>query len=263
MLDEDTAGKAVELAAYWPCLRAYLESRANETARVVVVSTAGRADLPGADDAPVADVTYLADRPPPPCVSCVLFVFATSAAMACCLLFEGLMTQRPRETYYRRDQTRQRCARRRATPRSNAHVDAIARDLDVMASATAIFFSPASSMALLGAALAPEDVHLFEVCFAASFCPFSICCSRDLRRRPLARSLLRSRARGPPTREIPPRRHRRDLTSSRTHAGAEPREGLRGRGRRMPPAEEPQAGRRRVYGVVAVVASELTQVTTF
>ena len=45
--------------------------------------------------------------------------------------------------------------------------------------------------------------------------------------------------------------------------GAEPREGLRGRGRRMPPAEEPQAGRRRVYGVVAVVASELTQVTTF
>ena len=51
-------------------------------------------------------------------VSCVLFVFATSAAMACCL-FEGLMTQQPRETYYRivrhrRDQTRQRCARRRA-----------------------------------------------------------------------------------------------------------------------------------------------------
>ena len=75
--------KAVELAAYWPCLRAYLESRANETARVVVVSTAGRADLPGADDAPVPDVAYLADRPPPPCVSCVLFVFATSAAMAC------------------------------------------------------------------------------------------------------------------------------------------------------------------------------------
>ena len=66
--------KAVELAAYWPCLRAYLESRANETARVVVVSTAGRADLPGADGAPVADVIYLADRPPPPCVSCVLFV---------------------------------------------------------------------------------------------------------------------------------------------------------------------------------------------
>ena len=63
--------KAVELAAYWPCLRAYLESRANETARVVVVSTAGRADLPGADGAPVADVIYLADRPPPPCVSCV------------------------------------------------------------------------------------------------------------------------------------------------------------------------------------------------
>ena len=89
----------------------------------------------------------------------------------------GLMTQQPRETCYhiarhRRDQTRQRCARRRATLLSNAHVDAIARDLDVMASATAIFFSPASSMALLGAALAPEDVHLFEVCFAASFCPF-------------------------------------------------------------------------------------------
>ena len=120
--------KAVELAAYWPCLRAYLESRANETARVVVVSTAGRADLPGADDAPVADVAYLADRPPPP----------------------------------------------RATARSNAHVDAIARDLDVMASATAIFFSPASSMALLGAALAPEDVHLFEVRFAASFVLFDL-----------------------------------------------------------------------------------------
>ena len=89
----------------------------------------------------------------------------------------GLMTQQPRETCYhiarhRRNQTHQRCARRRATPRSNAHVDAIARDLDVLASATAIFFSPASSMALLGAALAPEDVHLFEVCFAASFCPF-------------------------------------------------------------------------------------------
>ena len=30
--------KAVELAAYWPCLRAYLESRANETARVVSIS---------------------------------------------------------------------------------------------------------------------------------------------------------------------------------------------------------------------------------
>jgi len=116
--------KAVELAAYWPCLRAYLESRANETARVVVVSTAGRADLPGADDAPVPDVAYLADRPPPP----------------------------------------------RATPLSNAHVDAIARDLDVMASATAIFFSPASSMALLGAALAPEDVHLFEVRSHAKGC---------------------------------------------------------------------------------------------
>ena len=68
--------KAVELAAYWPCLRAYLESRANETARVVVVSTAGRADLPGADDAPVPDVAYLADRPPPPCfpASCWFFV---------------------------------------------------------------------------------------------------------------------------------------------------------------------------------------------
>ena len=78
--------KAVELAAYWPCLRAYLESRANETARVVVVSTAGRADLPGGESAPVADVIYLADRPPPPCVSCVLFVFATSAAMACCFV---------------------------------------------------------------------------------------------------------------------------------------------------------------------------------
>ena len=89
----------------------------------------------------------------------------------------GLMTQQPRETCYhiarhRRNQTHQRCARRRATLLSNAHVDAIARDLDVLASATAIFFSPASSMALLGAALAPEDAHLFEVCFAASFCPF-------------------------------------------------------------------------------------------
>ena len=87
------------------------------------------------------------------------------------------MTQQPRETCYhiarhRRNQTHQRCARRRATLLSNAHVDAIARDLDVLVSATAIFFSPASSMALLGAALAPEDVHLFEVCFAASFCPF-------------------------------------------------------------------------------------------
>ena len=85
------------------------------------------------------------------------------------------MTQQPRETCYRiarhrRDQTRQRCARRRATARSNAHVDAIARDLDVMASATAIFFSPASSMALLGAALAPEDVHLFEVRSHAKGC---------------------------------------------------------------------------------------------
>ena len=69
--------KAVELAAYWPCLRAYLESRANETARVVVVSTAGRADLPGADDAPVPDVAYLADRPPPPCFPASFF--ATSA----------------------------------------------------------------------------------------------------------------------------------------------------------------------------------------
>ena len=181
--------KAVELAAYWPCLRAYLESRANETARVVVVSTAGRADLPGADDAPVADVAYLADRPPPPCVSCVLLVFVSSSfcrgAEPTEPMFEtgprrrhrrgtpsmrGLMTQQPRETCYhiarhRRDQTRQRCARRRATPRSNAHVDAIARDLDVMASATAIFFSPASSMALLGACLlytspSPRDATL-------------------------------------------------------------------------------------------------------
>ena len=75
--------KAVELAAYWPCLRAYLESRANETARVVVVSTAGRADLPGADDAPVADVAYLADRPPPPCVpaSCRFLCLRPSVAV--------------------------------------------------------------------------------------------------------------------------------------------------------------------------------------
>ena len=116
--------KAVELAAYWPCLRAYLESRANETARVVVVSTAGRADLPGADDAPVADVAYLADRPPPP----------------------------------------------RATPRSNAHVDALARDLDVMASATALFFSPASSVAVLGAALAPDGTDFVEVSSRAEGC---------------------------------------------------------------------------------------------
>ena len=116
--------KAVELAAYWPCLRAYLESRANETARVVVVSTAGRADLPGADDAPVADVAYLADRPPPP----------------------------------------------RATPRSNAHVDALARDLDVMASATALFFSPASSVAVLGAALAPDGTDFVEVSSRAPGC---------------------------------------------------------------------------------------------
>ena len=116
--------KAVELAAYWPCLRAYLESRANETARVVVVSTAGRADLPGADGAPVADVIYLADRPPPP----------------------------------------------RATPRSNAHVDALARDLDVMASATALFFSPASSVAVLGAALAPDGTDLVEVSSRAPEC---------------------------------------------------------------------------------------------
>ena len=75
--------KAVELAAYWPCLRAYLESRANETARVVVVSTAGRADLPGADDAPVPDVAYLADRPPPPCVpaSCWFLCLRSSVAV--------------------------------------------------------------------------------------------------------------------------------------------------------------------------------------
>ena len=116
--------KAVELAAYWPCLRAYLESRANETARVVVVSTAGRADLPGADGAPVADVIYLADRPPPP----------------------------------------------RATARSNAHVDALARDLDVMASATALFFSPASSVAVLGAALAPGGTDFVEVSSRAPGC---------------------------------------------------------------------------------------------
>ena len=75
--------KAVELAAYWPCLRAYLESRANETARVVVVSTAGRADLPGADDAPVPDVAYLADRPPPPCfpASCWFLCLRSSVAV--------------------------------------------------------------------------------------------------------------------------------------------------------------------------------------
>ena len=75
--------KAVELAAYWPCLQAYLESRANETARVVVVSTAGRADLPGADDAPVPDVAYLADRPPPPCVpaSCWFLCLRSSVAV--------------------------------------------------------------------------------------------------------------------------------------------------------------------------------------
>ena len=75
--------KAVELAAYWPCLRAYLESRANETARVVVVSTAGRADLPGADDAPVPDVAYLADRPPPPCfpASCWFLCLRPSVAV--------------------------------------------------------------------------------------------------------------------------------------------------------------------------------------
>ena len=128
-----------------------------------------------------------------------------------------------------------------------------------MASATAIFFSPASSMALLGAALAPEDVHLFEVCLPRPFVHFDL----------LFLVLAPAPTGSEPTPEphprasaarIPARRHRRDLTSSRTHAGAEPREGLRGRGRRMPPAEEPQAGRRRVYAVVAVVASELTQV---
>ena len=186
--------KAVELAAYWPCLRAYLARRPNETARVVVVSTAGRADLPGADDAPVADVAYLADRPPPPCVSCVLLVFVSSSfcrgAEPTEPMFEtgprrrhrrgtpsmrGLMTQRPRETYYRItrhrcDQTRQRCARRRATLRSNAHVDAIARDLDVMASATALFFSPASSVAVLGAALAPDGTDFVEVSSRAEGC---------------------------------------------------------------------------------------------
>ena len=78
--------KAVELAAYWPCLRAYLESRANETARVVVVSTAGRADLPGADGAPVADVIYLADRPPPPCfpASCLFLRLPRRWRAVCC-----------------------------------------------------------------------------------------------------------------------------------------------------------------------------------
>ena len=80
------------------------------------------------------------------------------------------MTQRPRETYYRRDQTRQRCARRRATARSNAHVDALARDLDVMASATALFFSPASSVAVLGAALAPGGTDFVEVSSRAPGC---------------------------------------------------------------------------------------------
>ena len=159
--------KAVELAAYWPCLRAYLESRANETARVVVVSTAGRADLPGADGAPVADVIYLADRPPPPCVSCVLFVFATSAAMACCFV-RG--PDDSATTSHQRDQTRQRYTRRRATQRSNAHVDALARDLDVMASATALFFSPASSVAVLGAALAPDGTDFVEVSSRAPGC---------------------------------------------------------------------------------------------
>ena len=131
-----------------------------------------------------------------------------------------------------------------------------------MASATAIFFSPASSMALLGAALAPEDVHLFEVCFAASFCPLRFVVLGTCAGAHGLGAYFGAAPAGL-RREKPPRRHRRDLTSSRTHAGAEPREGLRGRGRRMPPAEEPQAGRRRVYGVVAVVASELTQVTTF
>jgi len=116
--------KAVELAAFWPCVAAYLERRANETARVVVVSTAGRADLPGADGAPVADVAYLADRPPPP----------------------------------------------RATPRSNTHVDALARDLDVMASATALFFSPGSSVAVLGAALASDGTDFLEVFSRAPGC---------------------------------------------------------------------------------------------
>ena len=107
--------KAVELAAYWPCLRAYLESRANETARVVVVSTAGRADLPGADDAPVPDVAYLADRPPPPCfpASCwFVSSFFCRGAEPTEPMFEtgprrrhrrgtpstrGLMTQQPRD----------------------------------------------------------------------------------------------------------------------------------------------------------------------
>ena len=166
------------------------------------------------------------------------------------------MTQQPRETCYhiarhRRNQTHQRCARRRATPRSNAHVDAIARDLDVMASATAIFFSPASSMALLGAALAPEDVHLFEVCFARVLLSFSICCSRDLRRRPRAGPRLR--------RGMPPDATARSPSSRARRCGA-----AKGRGAWAPHAtvkSHKRGGGR--YGVVAVVASELTQVTTF
>ena len=160
--------KAVELAAYWPCLRAYLESRANETARVVVVSTAGRADLPGADGAPVADVIYLADRPPPPCVSCVLLAFCDFRGDGMLSVVRG--PDDSATTSHQRDQTRRRCARRRATLRSNAHVDALARDLDVMASATALFFSPASSVAVLGAALAPGGTDFVEVSSRAPGC---------------------------------------------------------------------------------------------
>ena len=272
--------KAVELAAYWPCLRAYLESRANETARVVVVSTAGRADLPGADDAPVPDVAYLADRPPPPC-------FPASCWFLC--LRPPVAVPSPRS----------RCLRRAPEDAIDAGPDDSATTRDILPYHTPSMRSNPSTLCTQAGDAAVErarrcdrarfgrdgvgDGHLLLAglvdgparrgarargrpplrgVFCRVLLSFSICCSRDLRRRPLARSLLRSRARGPPTREIPPRRHRRDLTSSRTHAGAEPREGLRGRGRRMPPAEEPQAGRRRVYGVVAVVASELTQVTT-
>ena len=136
-----------------------------------------------------------------------------------------------------------------------AHVDAIARDLDVMASATAIFFSPESSMALLGAALAPEDVTSSRW----RFCPrpfvlFDLF-SRDLRRRPRARSPRLRRERYPPD-AIDAISRRRVPTQVRSHAKGW------GVGAACQPTEEP-AGRRRVYGVVAVVASELTQVTTF
>ena len=121
-----------------------------------------------------------------------------------------------------------------------------ARDLDVMASATAIFFSPASSMALLGAALAPEDVHLFEVCFAASFCPFRFVVLGTCAGAHGLGAYFGAAPAGPMTREIPPDAidaisRRRVPTQVRSHA-----KDARGRGRRMPPAEEPQAGRRRV-----------------